>query len=150
MDLGYKCFYGCTGLTSLIIPNSKFEFGYDCFEGASYKVYSYPMNYSTLKSLYEERVGLYGAPLYELSYKGGTQTKLFFQTKPQSIPYTSADDGVDFRAVESKVYIESRDTVSLPIPSDGSLEITGLVPHTNYYVVGYVKYSDGNEVYIGY
>lgn len=100
--------------------------------------------------MYEERVGLYGAPLYELSYKGGTQTKLFFQTKPQSIPYTSADDGVDFRAVESKVYIESRDTVSLPIPSDGSLEITGLVPHTNYYVVGYVKYSDGNEVYIGY
>ena len=150
MDLGYECFYGCTGLTSLIIPNSKFNFGNDCFEGASYKVYSYPMNYSTLKSLYEERVGLYGAPLYELSYKGGTQTKLFFQTKPQSIPYTSADDGVDFRAVESKVYIGGRDTVSLPIPSDGSLEITGLVPHTNYYVDGYVKYSDGNEMYIGY
>ena len=150
MYLGDKCFAYCTGLTSLIIPNSKFNFGNDCFEGASYKVYSYPMNYSTLKSLYKERVGLYGAPLYELSYKGGTQTKLYFQTKPQSIPYTSADDGVDFRAVESKVYIGRRDTVSLPIPSDGSLEITGLVPHTSYSVDGYVKYSDGNEVYIGF
>lgn len=151
MNLGEKCLYGCTGLISLIIPNSKFNFGKNCFEGASYKIYSHPRNYETLKSLYKERVGLYGSPLYRLDSRNKTQTTLSLHVVPRAdVDYMLAEDGVDFHAIEKTVYVWPKDSVSLPINSDHYLVLKDLVPNKSYRVYGYVKYSDGYEASIGY
>ena len=34
-SLGSSCFFGCTGLTSITIPNSVTSLGYECFKGCT-------------------------------------------------------------------------------------------------------------------
>lgn len=60
------------------------------------------------------------------------------------------ENGENLRAVEKKVYISYKDTVSLPFSSDHYLVMKDLVPNKSYLVYGYVKYSDGNEACLGY
>lgn len=138
-------------MISLIIPNSKlYYFGKNCFGGASYKIYSHPKYYRYLQSLYKERVGLYGSPLYKLRSGDKTQTTLSLQFVPcTDVDHMLAEDGVDFHAIEKTIFFR-RDSVSLPITSNQYVVWKDLVPNTSYEVYGYVKYSDGYEASIGY
>ena len=61
------------------------------------------------------------------------------------VEYIPEENGENLYAVEKMVYIwPKKDTISLPISSEGYFVMEELVPNTSYWVYGYVKYSDGN------
>ena len=140
---------GCTGLNSLIIPNTIESIGRGSFNDATYPIYSYPRNYDNLKSLYGDRVSLYGAPLYEITNIKKTQTTI--SLKLSDTDYIPAENGEELIAVEKKVYKEDYrtvlDSISSPASSDEYLKFEDCKPYRGYRFKCYVKYSDGVVVF---
>ena len=151
-SLGGYCFGGCTGLTSITIPNSVTSLGDWCIDAStSYPIYAYPCSYTPLEEKYGNRVHLCGGPVYKLLNKGRSQTTLSSEIVLRTdVDFIPEENGENLRAVEKKVYISYKDTVSLPFSSDHYLVMKDLVPNKSYLVYGYVKYSDGNEACLGY
>ena len=150
-SLADRCFYGCTNLNFIIIPSTITinNIGDDCFEGASYKIYAYPNNYESIKSAFNERVELYGAPLYKIGNTKVTQTKIFVTIVPRTdIAFIPSEPGDEFCAVEKKVVLSSRGA-SLPASSNEYITIEGLTPKQKYFASAYITYSDGTIMNLG-
>ena len=56
------CFNDCSGLASIIIPNSVTSVATWCFNGGTYPIYCYESLYDQLKSEYGKRVILIDTP----------------------------------------------------------------------------------------
>ena len=147
--MGDNCFYGCTGLTSITIPNSLKSSGINCFRSCNSlsTIYCYPvpyLNYVNNKISFgsDAEVKLFGGPIYDISLIEATPTTLTVQLNLNEdyLPVTEGENvGISSAQVYNKYGIE------IPSIGDNKYKATGLAIDTQHDLKITIRYTDGNK-----